>query len=103
VLVLLATMAAIGSTDPAANQKAFADALARAGLDAGAATPVTASWQALDAGWAALDALAPKEKQRLVEAMVAAVLSDGMLAPNEAELLRAACAVIHVQLPPLVA
>ena len=69
----------------------------------GGASVPAASWQQLDAGWAALDALAPQEKQRLVEQMVQAVLADGRLDVGEAELLRAACAVLHVPLPPLVA
>jgi uncharacterized tellurite resistance protein B-like protein len=81
------------------QQAALLSTLAAAG---GAPAP-TAAWQQLDAGWAALDALAPREKERLVEQMVSTVLADGRLEAGEAELLRAACAVIHVPLPPLVA
>ncbi|MDT5086007.1 MAG: hypothetical protein QOH54_5136 [Mycobacterium sp.] len=57
--------------------------------------------QTLDAGWAVLDALEPRAKQALVEAMVVAVLEDGEVAPPEAELLRAACGLMHVPLPAL--
>jgi hypothetical protein len=35
--------------------------------------------------------------------MVAAVLDDGKLTSHEAELLRAACALVHVPLPALIA
>jgi hypothetical protein len=35
--------------------------------------------------------------------MVVAVLSDGKLTPEEAELLRTACALVHCPLPSLVA
>ena len=69
----------------------------------GGAPVAAASWQQLDSGWGALDGLAPAEKARLVEQMVTAVLADGRLEAGEAELLRVACAVIHVPLPPLVA
>jgi uncharacterized tellurite resistance protein B-like protein len=60
------------------------------------------TWRDLDAAWPVLDALAPADKQRLVAKLVEAVLADGILAVSEAELLRAACALIHVPLPALV-
>jgi hypothetical protein len=50
-----------------------------------------------------LDGLARLEKRLLVEAMAAAVLDDGKLSSQEAELLRAACALVHVPLPALIA
>jgi Zn-dependent protease with chaperone function len=89
--------ATLGQVQP--QQAALLSTLAAAG---GARAPA-AGWPQLDAGWAALDALAPREKERLVEQMVTTVLADGRLEVAEAELLRAACAVIHVPLPPLVA
>jgi uncharacterized membrane protein YebE (DUF533 family) len=57
----------------------------------------------LDDCWAPLDSLEPRHKQTFVEAMVVAVLSDGKLTPEEAELLRTACALVHCPLPSLVA
>jgi hypothetical protein len=48
-----------------------------------------------------LDALEPKAKQALVEAMVVSVLDDGTVTAAEAELLRAACGLMHVPLPAL--
>jgi hypothetical protein len=66
--------------------------------------PRSLSWQqTLDQGWATLDALEPKAKQALVEAMVESVLDDGAVMPSEAELLRAACGLMHVPLPALLA
>jgi Zn-dependent protease with chaperone function len=88
-----------------AQAKPQVDALLES-LDAVSGTPSPArlaGWQTLDEGWPVLDALAPPAKQQLVEQMVAAVLADGKLAAAEAELLRAACGVIHVPLPVLVA
>ena len=103
-LTLLAELAAAGNDDPAAAQRAFA---------AGAAVlvpgeqvpyrPPADTWHALDAGWDVLDAVAPKHKQRLVEAMVAAVREDGLLTLHEAELLRTACGLLHCPLPAFVA
>ncbi len=53
-------------------------------------------WQRpLDEGWPALDALVPKAKQALAEAMVVAVLDDGAGTASEDELLCAACSLIH--------
>jgi uncharacterized membrane protein YebE (DUF533 family) len=61
------------------------------------------AWQALDAGWEPLNSLNPRNKQVLVEALVAAVSADGVLTAEEAELLRTACALLRCPLPPLVA
>jgi hypothetical protein len=40
-------------------------------------------------------------KQLLVEALVRTIAHDGMLAPAEAELLRAICGVLECPLPPV--
>lgn len=103
VTTLLATMAAAGARDDDAAIRALDTAVRRLYGDADAPDQSRARpWhQTLDAGWAALDALDPKSKQALVEAMVVAVLDDGEVAPAEAELLRAACGLMHVPLPAL--
>jgi len=103
VTTLLATMAAAGARDQDAARWALDAAVSRLYGDADAPhQPRDRSWQpTLDAGWAALDALEPRSKQALVEAMVVAVLEDGEVAPPEAELLRAACGLMHVPLPAL--
>ncbi len=54
---------------------------------------------ALDPGWDALDALDPRDKQRLIEAIVVAVRDDGVVQVAEAELLRTTCALLHCPLP----
>lgn len=105
VTTLLATLAVAGGGDKDTTGRAFSDALRR--LYGDAATPDTPrrhSWQqTLDEGWAALDALDPKAKQALVEAMVVSVLHDGTVTPSEAEVRRAACGLMHVPLPALLA
>ena len=59
---------------------------------AGGGSPRRLSWQQTpDGGWAAKDALGPKAKQVLEEAMVESVLDDGTVKATEAEMLRAAC------------
>jgi hypothetical protein len=102
-LSLLAALAAAGNDDPAAAERAFRAGLAR--LLPGTSLPYTPPvevWRTLDAGWSALDALDARNKQVLIEALVAAVRDDGVLAVAEAELLRTTCALLHCPLPPLI-
>jgi Zn-dependent protease with chaperone function len=104
IVTVLAALAMAGNPDPVSARQAFSGAFAH--LRTGAPVPdmpAGGSWHRLDACWPALDGLARLEKRLLVEAMVAAVLDDGKLTTQEAELLRAACALVHVPLPALVA
>lgn len=103
VTTLLATLAAAGGADQVTANRSLDGALHRLyGDSARAENPRRLSWQqTLDGGWAALDALDPRAKQALVEAMVEAVLHDGTVTAAEAELLRAACSLMHVPLPAL--
>ena len=101
---LLAAVAATGNDDPSAAQRAFTSAIAA--LIPGASVPYqppTDTWRALDEVWAPLDALEPKYKQRLIEALVVAIRDDGDLTLNEAELLRTTCALLHCPLPAFIA
>ncbi|MDX1887183.1 M48 family metallopeptidase [Mycolicibacterium sp. 120270] len=100
---LLAALAAAGGADQVTANRSLDGALHRLyGDTARAENPRRLSWQqTLDGGWAALDALDPRAKQALVEAMVEAVLHDGTVTAAEAELLRAACSLMHVPLPAL--
>ncbi|PZS33038.1 MAG: peptidase M48 [Pseudonocardiales bacterium] len=101
---LLAAVAATGNDDPAAAERAFTAAVTA--LIPGASVtyvPPADPWRALDTGWAPLDALEPKYKQRLIEALVVAIRDDGDLTLNEAELLRASCALLHCPLPAFIA
>jgi Zn-dependent protease with chaperone function len=101
---LLAAVAATGNDDPLAAQRAFAAAAGT--LAAGAVVPYQPPadiWAGLDQSWVALDGLDPRDKQRLVEALVTAIRDDGDFTLNEAELLRTACALLHCPLPAFVA
>jgi hypothetical protein len=102
-LTLLAFVAAAGNPDRAAAERAFQSALAR--LLPGTTVqyvPPTEPWQALDAGWDALDSLDPRNKRVVVESLVAAVSDDGVVTVEEAELLRTACTLLHCPIPPLI-
>lgn len=102
VTTLLATLAVAGGGDQDEVRRAYQTALGRLYPEAVAAQPRQATWQqTLDQGWADLDRLAPKAKQALVEAMVVSMTTDGTITTTEAEILRAACALIHVPLPAL--
>ena len=103
-LNLLAAVAAAGNLDPAAADRAFHAGLTKLLPGSSMAyEPPPEMWQALDAGWLALDSLNEQNKRALVEALVAAVADDGVVTPSEAELLRTTCALVHCPLPPLIA
>src|SRR5690606_862442 len=93
-----------GNPDPTARASAFAAGLALFGrwaepapaLDG--ATPGAAD---LDRSLELLRGLGPAGRRTLVQAVVATVLSDGMLSPPEAELIRAICAALDCPLPPI--
>jgi Zn-dependent protease with chaperone function len=104
IVTVLTALARSGNPDPVAARQAFAVAFTQ--LRTGVPAPSMdrdPSWERLDRCWPVLDGLARLEKRLLVEAMVAAVLDDGKLTSHEAELLRAACALVHVPLPALIA
>jgi uncharacterized tellurite resistance protein B-like protein len=103
VTTLLAALAVASGADQATSRRAFDTALRRL-YPHGAAPERTSAgtWQSrLDKGWTALDGLEPNAKKALIESMVVAVLDDGTVTTAEAELLRAACALMHVPLPAL--
>ena len=89
------------ATTTRARPSSFATAIAHLFPNSNVPYAPPAVLPALDAAWPVLDALDPRTKGRFVEAMVAAVLDDGVLAPAEAELVRTACALLHCPLPAL--
>jgi hypothetical protein len=105
VTTLLATLAVAAGGDQNTSSRAFEAARRRLyGETVAPEQPRRQTWQqTLDGGWAALDGLAPRDKQSLVEAMVVSVLDDGTITASEAELLRVACGLMHVPLPALLA
>ena len=104
--VLFAILAQRGSDNPIAARRAYelglAHLLPRTRADYRA--PDAATWNlALDGALARLAALAPAAKELLIDALGRTVLYAGVVAVDEAELLRAVAALLHCPLPPLFA
>ena len=100
VVQLLAVLAHAGHAQPAEAQRAFMAGLPRVLPQSSARYAPPASGVAvLDEAWPRLDALVPKAKLMLVEALVATAAHDGQMTIPEAELLRIVCAILHAPLP----
>jgi Zn-dependent protease with chaperone function len=98
---LLAVVAAAGNDSTDSARRAFAAGMGQLGAPERPFAPPQDFVTALDGVWAPLDSLDPRHKRPLVEALVAAVAEDGVLATAEAELLRTACSLLHCPLPAL--
>ncbi len=102
-LTVMAVLARHGHQDADTARAAFEAGVSALGNGSGAMDESRpGDWaSALDEVLPKLDQLRPKDKQRLVEALIAVVLHDGRLEPTELELLRVVCELIHVPLPML--
>jgi hypothetical protein len=101
-LQVAAVLAVHGHTGGNSAQSAFKAGLEALGLDTKTSMPRMENWaEALDRALPKLDRLKSVEKEKLVRALIAVVLHDGLLAPAELELLRVTCDLIHVPLPML--
>ncbi len=103
---LFAAVASAGRDDPVEARRAYERGLAtllpRERPDFVAAD--AADWPAaLNRALARLAALKPAAKELLVDALGHTVLHDGTVQIEEAELVRAVCALLHCPLPPLLA
>ncbi|GAA1659794.1 M48 family metallopeptidase [Catellatospora bangladeshensis] len=104
IAALLAVLARAGHPDEASAERAY-----RAGLSVilpGQDLPMTAPQHgvlALDGAWPMLDGLDPRDKARLIEAVVAVIADDGTMTVAEQELTRTVCGMLHCPLPPLTA
>lgn len=100
VVQLLAIMAHAGHAVPAEAQRAFMVGLQRVLPQSPARySPPAQGVAVLDEAWPRLDALLPKGKLMLIEALVATAAHDSELTIAEAELLRIVCAILHAPLP----
>ena len=104
-LTILSVLAHHGHDTPESVQAAYqAGEIVLGGKPSAIETSSPADWAAaLDAALPRLDKLKSKDKETLVEALLAVVLYDGELKPTELELLRVVCELIHVPLPILAA
>jgi Zn-dependent protease with chaperone function len=103
--LLFATLAAVGQESTVDARRAYERGLApllpgrRPDYE-----PPAPDWAgALSGALARLDRLAPVAKQQVVDGLARTVLHDGTVDVREAELVRAACALLHCPLPPLLA
>lgn len=100
VTVVLSVLAQYGHTNPSDAQRAFAAGMLRLfPEDSIRYAPPDDFVRALEQALPRLDEVEPMGKALLVEAMVAAVESDGRMSVAEAELLRTICAVLHCPMP----
>src|SRR5262249_17822485 len=94
--VLFSVLAQEGSADATAAGQAYDAGMQALYPRARPPFGVPANWpRALDAALNRLDLLSPQAKEQLVQALLKTIASDGKLAIEEAELLRAVCASIH--------
>ena len=104
VVALLAAVAGIGAENPAAAAAAYRAGLEALGLEAGAAKDLgDIDYLRLDRALVRLDGLGGRDKERLLDALVRTVASDGTVTLEEAEMIRAVCDTLHVPVPPLAA
>jgi Zn-dependent protease with chaperone function len=98
--ILLSVLAQHGHDQPGAVEEAYRAGLAALTLASDDVRPDDQQWVSrLDSALDRLDRLKAADKEKLVRAMTAVVTYDDQLKPAELELLRAACATIHVPLP----
>ncbi len=96
----LMVVADLGHEDQGKAITAWQAGMQEVGLNPGEYNP--GNWrQVLDATLTKLDQLAPKQKEKLLRAIVETMIADNQINLIEAELLRAICASLHIPLPML--
>jgi len=101
VITVLSALAYRGK-DPQAGAESFRAGLSR--LDVNSQVPAASDYGlgALDPALDRLALVSPGVKRRIIDAAAHAISSDGVIQPDEAEILRALCAALDVPVPPLV-
>ncbi|NND45939.1 MAG: peptidase M48, partial [Xanthomonadales bacterium] len=98
--LVMAVLARHGHADAGEAQAAFAAGMASLGQPGPQEMPEYDDWiGALDGALDRLDRLKMEHKATLVRALIDTVTADGQVVPEELELLRATCAMLHVPLP----
>lgn len=101
---LLSALAHVGHADPREAQKAFDDAMAVLGQEAGRVSLLVRSACSIEAIGNSLDRLAqatPGIKRRLLHAATMAVMADNQVTLGEGELLRAVADGLDCPMPPM--
>ena len=98
---LLSVFAAQSNSSTEEAAAAYARGIAI--LDARPVAPGSGSWVTrLDNALAKLQNCMPRDRERLLAALMATALHDGQINKTESELLRAFCAILECPLPPVV-
>jgi hypothetical protein len=106
VRVLLATVAAFGSEQASAARAAYAAGIASVGWSMEAGDPTFEPPAALrdlvrlDLALAALASIRPREKQRVLRGVLAAIRADAVTATEERELFRVIAVALDCPVPP---
>jgi hypothetical protein len=109
VRVLLATVAAFGNEQASAARAAYAAGIASVGWSVEPAAPTFEPPAALrdlarlDSALAALASIRPREKQRVLRGVLAAIRADAVTAIAERELFRVIAVALDCPLPPDIA
>jgi hypothetical protein len=109
VRALLATVAAFGAEQPAAARAAYEAGIASVGWRPENGDPTFDPLAAqrdlarLDAALAALSSVRPRDKERVLRGVLAAIRADAVTAPEERELFRVVALALGCPLPPDVA
>jgi len=109
VRALLATVAAFGSEQASAARAAYAAGIASVGWSMEAGDPTFEPPAAmrdlvrLDSALAALASIRPREKQRVLRGVLAAIRADAVTATEERELFRVIAVALDCPVPPDVA
>lgn len=102
VAVLFCLMAQAGNRDKFAARRAYEAGITQLfGANGPGYEPPEPWVAALDRALTRLDALAPLDKQRLIESLVVVVVHDRRISLGETELLRTVCGSLHCPVPPL--
>jgi uncharacterized membrane protein YebE (DUF533 family) len=99
---LLEIYCARSNRQPEAAAKALAAGIQALGLPANGQPNAADNWApAADAAIETLLSCTPKGREKVVEALVAAAVYDGIINIPESELLRAFCAMLGCPVPPV--
>ena len=107
IRLMLMTVAAIGAADDdQAAATAFVDAAKACQLRVKVSEfdrSKTSDWAALDLALRRVSGVKPKSKRRIVAAALQAIAHDGVITPDEGNVLRAIALALDCPIPPLVA
>jgi tellurite resistance protein len=100
-IVTVLSALALQGKDPAVGAESFRAGMARLGVNEPVLAANDYGLPALDPALNRLAEASLGVKRRVVDAAAHAIASDGVIQPDEAEILRALCAALDIPVPPL--